>query len=88
MTHARLRWQCRRGMRELDVLLSHWLEHHYLAAADPHKSVFEALLALSDPELAGYLLQGREAGSEEARNVIEQIRRQDAPGDVDTTAGC
>jgi len=80
MTQARLRWQCRRGMRELDVLLSHWLEHHYETADDSRKSVFEALLALSDPELAGYLLQGKEASNQDANRVIEQIRRQHPAG--------
>jgi len=30
MNDARLRWQCRRGMRELDLLLTDYLENDYL----------------------------------------------------------
>ena len=62
--HKRLRWQCRRGMKELDQLLTRYLDGHYTAASENDKAAFRALLELSDPELVGYLLQRREPGSE------------------------
>jgi antitoxin CptB len=62
--YRRLRWQCRRGMKELDQLLMRYLDGQYTAASDIDKSAFHALLELSDPELVGYLLQRREPGSE------------------------
>ncbi len=71
---ARLRWQCRRGMRELDVLLSHWLERHYDAADEQRKAAFERLLELSDPELAAYLLRGVSADDPLIDRVITDIR--------------
>ncbi|MDE1961887.1 MAG: succinate dehydrogenase assembly factor 2, partial [Xanthomonadaceae bacterium] len=37
---ARLRWRCRRGMRELDQLLGWWLETHYLQADNVEKAAF------------------------------------------------
>lgn len=57
-TLARLRWQCRRGMRELDVLTSRWLERDWPAASSEERAAFRRLLALQDPDLAGYLLRG------------------------------
>jgi len=54
---SRLRWQCRRGMRELDELLLRYLESRYPIAADDEKAAFQAVLELPDPELNGYLLQ-------------------------------
>jgi antitoxin CptB len=60
----RLRWQCRRGMKELDQLLTRYLENSYSAASEDDKAAFQALLELSDPELVGYLLQRQEPGSE------------------------
>ena len=60
----RLRWQCRRGMKELDQLLTGYLDDGYDVASDADKAAFHALLELSDPELTGYLLQRREPGSE------------------------
>lgn len=80
LTLRKLRWQCRRGMRELDVLLDHWLQNHYAVSSKSQKAAFSALLALPDPELAGYLLQGRETSSREAAGVIAQIRGQHPPG--------
>lgn len=56
---ARLRWRCRRGMRELDVLLVRYLERHFASASSGERDAFRALLDLPDPELFGYLV-GRE----------------------------
>jgi antitoxin CptB len=55
---SKLRWQCRRGTRELDVLLLRYLETRYARLAESEKEEFRALLDLQDPELIGYLLQG------------------------------
>jgi antitoxin CptB len=55
---SRLRWQCRRGMRELDVLMTRWLERDWAGASSEERAAFRRLLELQDPELAGYLLRG------------------------------
>jgi antitoxin CptB len=70
---SRLRWQCRRGMRELDELLLRYLETTYEGASDEDKRAFQAVLALSDPELNGYLLQRDIPRSKPLANVIEHI---------------
>ncbi len=72
-----LRWQCRRGMRELDELLLRYLDGNYDQAGEQEKHAFEALLALSDPELIGYLLQQYEPPAE-LQGVIRKIRRRAA----------
>ncbi|MBK8162382.1 MAG: succinate dehydrogenase assembly factor 2 [Gammaproteobacteria bacterium] len=41
---ARLHWQCRRGMRELDLLLQAYLDHAYDGAADAERAAFRRLL--------------------------------------------
>lgn len=56
MSDARLRWQCRRGMRELDELLTGYVDRRYEFAPESEKAAFWQLLELSDPELVGYLL--------------------------------
>jgi antitoxin CptB len=50
------RWCCRRGMKELDVLLERFLEKSYADASSEQKRAFTSLLALPDPLLAAYLL--------------------------------
>ena len=71
--YKRLRWQCRRGMKELDQLLVRYLDEQYATASENDKSAFHALLELSDPELVGYLLQRREPGSEIIARGIDII---------------
>lgn len=51
---AKLRWRCRRGMKELDVLLLKYLEQHYPTAAVEERRAFTDLLELPDPELWAY----------------------------------
>ena len=73
---SRLRWQCRRGMRELDVLLLAYLETRYAEAGEAEKSAFRELLALADPELNAYLLQRQSPGTEALAGVVERILRR------------
>ena len=58
-TLSRLRWRCRRGMRELDVVLQRYLENDYSAAPAAEQRAFEALLDEQDPQLLAFLM-GRE----------------------------
>lgn len=60
MQKSRLKWQCRRGMRELDELLLDYLDHSFDEASDDEKAAFQTLLDLSDPELMTYLLRNEE----------------------------
>ncbi len=49
-------WHCRRGMKELDVLLGRYARERYAAAPPARQAAFEALLELPDPQIADYLL--------------------------------
>ena len=74
---SRLRWRCRRGRRELDLLLQRYLSDRYEYAGAAEQAGFEALLERSDPELED-LLTGRLApDSPQQARVIERIRRHD-----------
>jgi antitoxin CptB len=70
---SRLRWQCRRGMRELDQLLSRYLDEAYAGSDAAEKAAFRDLLTLPDPELAGYFL-GRQRPEDPAiAAIVERI---------------
>ena len=71
---GRLRWRCRRGMRELDRLLGAYLEHGYAQSSAADQRLFCDLLDLQDPVLYGYFL-GREAPPEALAGMIERIAR-------------
>ena len=76
MSDGRLRWQCRRGMRELDELLAHYLQTFYEQTTDAEKCAFRELLELADPELIGYLLGSQIHDDPEIADVIKTIRRR------------
>jgi len=73
-----LRWKCRRGMLELDLLLEQFLEHKYphLSAAD--KIIFEELLELPDPVLHAYFMKSelprKQAWREFVMNYLTDTR--------------
>ena len=53
---AELRWRCRRGMKELDILLLRYLEQCYDQASSRERQAFSQLLDLQDPELMAFLM--------------------------------
>jgi antitoxin CptB len=56
---GKLRWRCRRGMRELDVLLTRYLDEEYRTAAAEQQEAFRRLLDMQDPLMHAFFL-GRE----------------------------
>jgi antitoxin CptB len=71
---GRLLWRCRRGMRELDVLLERFARQALPGAPASERWAFERLLELSDPLLAGYLLRGDRPADRELAALTTRIR--------------
>ncbi|MFZ9652185.1 MAG: succinate dehydrogenase assembly factor 2 [Steroidobacteraceae bacterium] len=71
---GRLRWRCRRGMKELDVLLERWLARHAPSADAGEIAAFERMLDLQDPELARYLLAGEPVADPEFARIVARLR--------------
>jgi antitoxin CptB len=69
----RLAWRCRRGMKELDLLLTGWLERRFEQASRDQRSKFEAPLELPDPLLARYLLGGQRPERPDLAALVECI---------------
>jgi antitoxin CptB len=65
-------------MRELDVLLTTYLERHYGASSESQKTAFQQLLALSDPELNAYLLGDALPADLETARVVLRLRNRTA----------
>jgi antitoxin CptB len=70
---SRLRWRCRRGMRELDVLLQRYLEQRYACAPEEEQRAFEALLELPDPELFAYVVKREQPSDPQCANVVYRL---------------
>lgn len=69
-----VRWRCRRGMKELDVLLERFAQQVLPQASPTECRVFAELLALPDPLLAGYLLGGEPPAEPHLAQAVGQIR--------------
>ena len=70
---GRLLWRCRRGMKELDVLLQRWLRDCYAGASAPERDDFDAFLDLPDPELVRYLVRGETPEQPRFARIAGQI---------------
>lgn len=71
---SRLRWRCRRGMRELDVLLLRYLERDFATASSGERAAFRAMLDLPDPELFGYLVGREHPQNPDWRDLLARLR--------------
>lgn len=69
---SRLRWRCRRGMRELDVLLERWLDRCWADAHPDHRAAFERLLATEDDVLWAWATGRDRPADPEMARVLDQ----------------
>jgi antitoxin CptB len=69
---GRLRWRCRRGMKELDILLTRYLDERYCTAATEEREAFRYLLEMQDPLIYAYCL-GQEPPPEHLAVLIARI---------------
>jgi antitoxin CptB len=53
---GQLRWRCRRGMKELDVLLERYMDTRWPSAPPGERAAFVGLLEAQDPVIYGYCL--------------------------------
>jgi len=69
----KLKWACRRGMLELDVLFEPFVDEAYDALTDAQKYVFQRLLACEDPELFAWFMGHEECPDAELKGMVEII---------------
>ncbi|MFO7808052.1 succinate dehydrogenase assembly factor 2 [Guyparkeria sp.] len=73
---ARLRWRCRRGLRELDLLLAPFAERQLPRLAPDELDVLDRLLTVADQDLQSWFL-GRERPSDDAlAELVSRIRHE------------
>jgi len=70
----RLRWRCRRGLLELDLILGGFLQERYAGLSSAEQRAFESLLSLPDATLAA-CLQGQEHPPQELEDIVRKIRQ-------------
>jgi antitoxin CptB len=72
--YARLKWRCRRGMLELDLLLQPFVVEVYPTMTDDEKLQFHTLLDMQDQELLECLMLQQTPEDRALDHVIRKIR--------------
>jgi antitoxin CptB len=70
----RLRWRCRRGMLELDLVLSRFLETHFERLSDTQRQSLQRLLDLPDNDLWDMVTGKRQAPDRGSAEILEYLR--------------
>jgi|HubBroStandDraft_4_1064222.scaffolds.fasta_scaffold404749_2 antitoxin CptB len=73
---GRLRWRCRRGMKELDLLLGRYVEERFCSASNADQQAFRQLLNAQDTVIYAYFL-GQERPPEPLAGLIGRITASD-----------
>lgn len=66
---ARLRWRCRRGLLELDIVLGRFVDQEYAKLSEAQKVDFDILLDLPDNTLWDRIT-GKEPEKDAGKNTI------------------
>ena len=74
--HERIRWRCRRGLLELDLVLQAFLERHLDELDAAGLEALKSLLAKSDPDLLDLVLGREEADGVRERQLIAVMRSE------------
>lgn len=76
---SRVRWLCRRGMKELDVLLERFVRSDYDTLTESQHAAFVHLLHHEDPDLWMLMMARVEPESAEQGELLARIREFQRP---------
>ena len=72
---ARLRWRCRRGLLENDIVLERWLERtDRTVLTEDDVAALDQLLDLDDNSLWDLLSGRADSSDEEVQRLVRQLR--------------
>lgn len=73
---AKIKWQCRRGMLELDLMLNQFIDQELDNLTETQFSALEELLANSDPMLYHWLMGNDCPENKEVVAIVDLIKMQ------------
>ena len=77
---SKIKWRCRRGVKELDIVLCNYLDEYYKKEyKDTNQqaltAAFQELLELEDPALYALLLGEIETANKNQQVVLKRLRK-------------
>ena len=70
---GKLKWLCRRGMKELDILLERFIDTHHQSLADGSWPEFESLLQAEDDVLWDWFQDPKHPRAANYSELLEKI---------------
>lgn len=71
---SRLKWLCRRGVKELDIVFTEYLNNDYAGAPESEKQAFAELLEIEDPDLFLLVLGSKQTDNAAQAALLEKLR--------------
>lgn len=72
--YKRIKWKCRRGMLELDIILEKFIDHHYFDLSQRERQLFADLLETADPVLYAWFLGAEQPKDAGLLAIVNKIR--------------
>lgn len=69
----RIRWRCRRGMKELDALMLRYLDHAWATDSEAQRGVFLRLLETEDDKLWRWSMGYETPDDAEIAQLLQRI---------------
>ncbi len=79
---ARIKWACRRGMRELDISIMPFFEYDFDTLSDGDKALFVGYCQCDDPDLFNWLMnhgEPQDSGLKKMINLIQTRNKARGP---------
>jgi len=74
LNRKKLVWRCRRGVRELDVLLSRFLDSEYDNLDQKQQAAFQRLLDIQDPVIMDWLFGKSTSDDQGVDRIIKKLQ--------------
>jgi len=71
---SRLRWRCRRGTKELDIVMNRYLAERYPTADADEQASFNTLLDVEDPIIFDWLMDKTQAEDANLKALVEILK--------------
>ena len=73
--YSELKWRCRRGMLELDILLNTYLDRSYSTMSGEQGALFSQMLDYPDQVLFDLLLGNMQSSDQSINRLVTDIRQ-------------
>lgn len=74
MDEAKLRWRCRRGIREFDILFNYFLDNKYPKLTKEQQCWFHQIVEEQDPVIMDWLFKRSEPQESGLKWIIEKLQ--------------